>query len=245
MEKKKEIDKVKYWGQKGLNVRFNNALNIIFPPKCAICGKIHTVICQDCEKIIEKYSINLIKNECINIEKGKTINVEKFFIYKYEEIMRELLIKYKFNDNSFFAETFIKIMSKNKKMCRFFKKYDIIVPVPLSKKRRLQRGYNQTELIAKGLEKYIKVENNSLIKIKNTRPQSEKKAKDRAKDVKGVYSLQNIDKIAGKRLLIFDDIYTTGSTVNECIKELSKVTEDIGVLILAKDYMEVENGRFS
>lgn len=226
-------------------MKFNNALDIIFPPKCAICGKIHTVICKDCEKIIAKYSINLIKNECINIEKGKKIEVEKFFAYKYEEIIRELLIKYKFNDNSFLAETFIKMLSKNKKICRFLKKYDIIIPVPLSKERRLQRGYNQTELIAKGLANYIKIETNSLIKIKNTRPQSEKNAKDRSKDVKGVYNLQNIDEIKGKRLLIFDDIYTTGSTVNECIKELSKITNDIGVLILAKDYMEVENGRFS
>ena len=226
-------------------MKFNDALNIIFPPKCAICRKIDTVICENCEKVIKKYSINLIRKECINIEKGKKIEVEKFFIYKYKEIMRELLIKYKFNDQSFLEETFVKIMSKNKKVCRFLKKYDIIIPVPLSKERRLQRGYNQTELIARRLENYIKIETNSLIKIKNTKPQSEKNAKDRAKDVKGIYKIKNIDKISGKKLLIFDDIYTTGSTVNECIKELSKITNDIGVLILAKDYMEVENGRFS
>jgi len=226
-------------------MKFNDALNIIFPPKCAICRKIDTVICENCEKVIKKYSINLIRKECINIEKGKKIEVEKFFIYKYKEIIRELLIKYKFNDQSFLEETFVKIMSKNKKVCRFLKKYDIIIPVPLSKERRLQRGYNQTELIARRLENYIKIETNSLIKIKNTKPQSEKNAKDRAKDVKGIYKIKNIDKISGKKLLIFDDIYTTGSTVNECIKELSKITNDIGVLILAKDYMEVENGRFS
>ena len=68
---------------------------------------------------------------------------------------------------------------------------------------------------------------------------------DRKEDIKGVYSLKNIDKIKGKKLLIFDDIYTTGSTINECIKTLKDITNDIGVLIIAKDYMEVDDGRFS
>lgn len=219
-------------------MNFDTVLNIIFPPKCTLCGKIGTYICNECEKIIKEYEINLIKKEYINTEKNRKIEVNKFYIFKYEDIIRELLIKYKFNDQSYLAEAFSKIMSKNEKICRFLKNYDIIIPVPLSKKRKQERGYNQTELIIQKLGNGAKIETNSLIKVKNIKPQSGKKLKDRARDIKGVYNLQNIDKIKGKKILLFDDIYTTGSTINECIKELSKVTQNIGVLVVAKDYMK-------
>lgn len=219
---------------------FNNALNIFFPQKCGYCGKIGSSLCDNCEKAIKKFEIDIIQRE--NLIKNKKVN--KFYIYRYESIIRELLIKYKFNDCSYLSDTFAKIISKNKKICRFLKNYDIIIPVPLHKKRRIERGYNQTELIVKKL-KNIKVETKCLKKIKNIKPQSEKGLKDRIKDIKGVYKVENIDKIINKRVILFDDIYTTGSTINECIKELSKFTNDIGVLILAKDFMEVQSGRFS
>lgn len=226
-------------------MNIHNTLNIIFPSKCSKCGKIGESICKDCEKEIKKYEINLIEQENIKTYKNRKIKVEKFYIYKYDGIIRTMLINYKFNDKSFEAETFAKIMSKNKKICRFLKNYDIIIPVPLSKQRKLERGYNQTELIVKKLGNKIKIETKSLIKTKNIKPQSQKRIKQRISDVKGVYNLQNIDKIKGKKLLVFDDIYTTGSTTEECIKELSKVTNNVGILVIAKDYMEVENGRFS
>ena len=210
-----------------------NALDLFFPPRCGVCGKIGTVLCNSCEEKIEKYKINLI-------ERKDGINI--FYLYRYGGIIRELLIKYKFGDKSYLADTFVKIMLKNKKLFRFLKNYDIIIPVPLHRKRKLERGYNQVELIAKKLGR---IETNCLIKNKNTKPQSVKNLSDRIKDVKGIYEIKNIEKIKGKRVLIFDDIYTTGSTVNECIKTISRVTNKIGVLIIAKDYMEVKVEKFS
>lgn len=118
-------------------------------------------------------------------------------------------------------------------MFGILKSYDIIIPVPLHKKRLLERGYNQTELIAKKLG--IKVETNCLIKIKNIKPQSTKNAEERKKDIKNTYILKNEKKIKGKKVLLFDDIYTTGSTANECIKTIIKATNKIGFLSIAKD----------
>lgn len=219
-------------------------LNIFFPQKCSLCGKIGTVLCLNCEKEIRKLEINLIERESIKVNKNTRITVNKMYIFRYEGVIRNLLINYKFNDASYLKETFSKIILKNKKVCRFLKNYDIIIPVPLHKKRKLERGYNQTELISKSL-KIIETESKCLMKTKNIKPQSNKNVMDRRKDIKGVYSLENIDRITGKKLLIFDDIYTTGSTINECIDTLKNVTKDIGILIIAKDYMEVDDGRFS
>lgn len=244
----------------------NQIMNFIFPPKCGICGKIGTVVCEDCEKNINEFKINLLEKEILEVNfqnkyekssnssnnKNKRIIVNKFYIYKYDGIIRNLLIKYKFNDASYLRELFAKLILKNKKVCRFLENYDIIIPVPISKKRRMERGYNQTELIVKFIEKEltnnriqkIKVDTGSLIKIKNTKPQSKSNLKDRINNVKGVYKLINEEKIKGKKIVIFDDIYTTGSTIKECIKNImmsssGKETNEIGVLIIAKDYMEV------
>lgn len=210
-------------------MNFEKALNLFFPIKCGVCGKIGLPICNKCEEIIKKHEINLTNKELFNTN----IEIKKIFIYKYDDIIRDLLINYKFNDYSYLADTFAYLIKNNKKMFGILKSYDIIIPVPLHKKRLLERGYNQTELIAKKLG--IKVETNCLIKIKNIKPQSTKNAEERKKDIKNTYILKNEEKIKGKKVLLFDDIYTTGSTANECIKTIIKATNKIGFLSIAKD----------
>ena len=210
-------------------MNFQKALNLFFPIKCGVCGKIGLPICNKCEEIIKKHEINLTNKELFNTN----IEIKKIFIYKYDDIIRDLLINYKFNDYSYLADTFAYLIKNNKKMFGILKSYDIIIPVPLHKKRLLERGYNQTELIAKKLR--IKVETNCLIKIKNIKPQSTKNAEERKKDIKNTYILKNEEKIKGKKVLLFDDIYTTGSTANECIKTIIKATNKIGFLSIAKD----------
>ena len=82
----------------------------------------------------------------------------------------------------------------------------------------------------------INTYNNILIKKNNNKTQSRLNKNERTENVKDAYKVINIDKIKDKRILIFDDIYTTGSTINECIRVLKIAgIEKIGVLILAKD----------
>ena len=132
----------------------------------------------------------------------------------------------------------MKIIKKNKKICLFLKKYDIIIPVPISKKRKKERGYNQSALLAREIAKQLNIGYNdtSLIKIKNITPQSSLKKEDRIKNVQNVYSVINNEKIKNKSILLIDDIYTTGSTVNECSKKLIEYGANrIGILTIAKD----------
>lgn len=199
---------------------FEKVLNLFFPIKCGVCGKIGLPICKECEERLKPYEINLVQKD-------------KFFIYKYQDIIRNLLLNYKFNDASYLANSFAYLIKNNKKIYSILKNYDIIIPVPLHKKRMNERGYNQTELIAKKLG--IPVETNCLIKAKNIKPQSTKTAKERQIDIKNVFAIQNVEKIKNKKLLLLDDIYTTGSTANECIKTLSKARNKISFLAIAKD----------
>lgn len=118
-----------------------------------------------------------------------------------------------------------------------------MMPVPLHKKRHLERGYNQTELVAKNLGEKLKICVNGkiLIKNKNIKPQSQKKGEDRLKDVVGIYNLnpKYAQEIVGKKVLIVDDIYTTGSTCKECAKMLIKGgAKEVGIFCIARDYLK-------
>ena len=120
------------------------------------------------------------------------------------------------------------------------KKYDIIISVPISRQRRKERGYNQSELIALELSKIlgVQIKKDIIYKIKNTVPQSSLNKVQREENAKGVYKVKNTEKLYNKKILIFDDIYTTGNTVNECAKTLVQKgikKENIGVLTIAKD----------
>ena len=230
------------------------ALNLFFPIKCGVCEKIGIPICKECEENLKQYEINFMFKENIKIESlgnsfinkelnfkdniwddktNNNLKIQKIFIYKYQDIIRNLLINYKFYDASYLANSFAYLIKNNKKIYSILKSYDIIIPVPLHKKRMNERGYNQTELIARKLE--IPVVTNCLVKTKNIKPQSTKTAKERQIDIKNVFAIQNVDRIKNKKILLLDDIYTTGSTANECIKTLSKATNKIGFMALARE----------
>ncbi len=134
-------------------------------------------------------------------------------------------------------KTFAKIILKNEKICGIMNSYDIISAVPIHKKRENERGYNQSELIAKELAKNIKElkYQKTLKKIKNNSKQSLLTQEERSQNVKGVYEIQNKEIIENKKIILLDDIYTTGSTVNECSKVLkANGAKEILVISLAK-----------
>ena len=208
-------------------------LEYIFLPSCGICNKLgEGYLCKKCEKELEKYKINLNNEE--NIDNY----IEKLHVFKYEKMIRKLIIQYKFNEKPYLYKTFCELIIKNKKVFDFIKSYDIIIPVPIHKTRIRKRGYNQSELIAKELAKKLNIGYNKkvLIKVKKNKPQSILNKKERKENTENVYKIINKEKIYDKKILIFDDIYTTGATINACIKEIEKAkVKKIGVLTLAKD----------
>ena len=131
-------------------------------------------------------------------------------------------------------------MKKNEKFCVQIKKYDIITSVPISKKRLKERGYNQSTIIAKSLAKDLGLQytDNLLFKKMDNIPQSLLKKENREDNVKNVYSFntKRKEKVKNEKILIVDDIFTTGSTANECARILkNEKVEKIGILTIAKD----------
>ncbi len=214
---------------------FENLLDLIYPPVCGMCGKISKdYLCNKCSIKLKQYDIT---NKYMKIKKDMAFDELKC-VLKYKADIRNMIIQYKFNNKAYLYKTFSKIILKNKKLCGFFKKYDIIMAVPIHKKREKKRGYNQAELIANDISKNIDIKliENNLIKIKNIDSQSKLTKIQRKQNVKNAFALKNLEDIKNKNILIFDDIYTTGSTVNECANVLKKAgANKVGILTLAKD----------
>ena len=234
-------------------------LDLVYPPVCGICGKFNReFLCKKCQKVLEaeaKFQIDQVDNQEYFFE-------NHLYIFKYEGIIRKLILNYKFNEKSLLYKTFVNFLIKNEKFFKILKSYDTIIPIPISSKRMNERGYNQSELIANELVKQIteisskhdilsefltdqkdniqklKCEcvTDCLIKAKNIIEQSKLNKEQRQKNIQGVYILKNNEKLINKKILLIDDIYTTGSTANECCKVLQKAKpKKIDVFTIAKD----------
>ena len=202
---------------------------------CGICGKLDkNSLCNKCKIRLEKNALNKIEN----YKNNSSFFDEHIYLFQYDGEIRDTILKYKFNEKSYIYRTFLEFIKNNEKICAQIKKYDIIMPVPISKKRFSARGYNQSSLIAKNFANMLNLDYTEkvLIKFKDNKPQSEMKQDTRKSNVKGVYKVINKEKIYKKTVLIIDDIFTTGNTVDECAKVLKENdAECVGIFTLAKD----------
>jgi len=212
------------------------ALNFIFPQACGFCGEItNSYLCEYCNEYLKQRQMNKIQKY------DDKFFDEHLWIYEYKDEVREKIIDYKFNNKSYLYRTFLQIILSTESVCNYIKKFDILIPVPIHKKRAKKRGYNQSELIAKGIAKNIKsiqLQTNIIEKIKNIKPQSTLSKDMRIENVKNAYRLKKCDIcLKNKNVLLIDDVFTTGSTVNECAKTLLQTEcNKVSIITLAKDW---------
>ena len=173
---------------------------------CGICGK------PDKNFLCNKCKIQLEKQAKFEIEKNKNNNdyfQEHLYIFAYQGMIRKIILNYKFKDKSYLYQSIVNFLLKNKKFFQILKSYDTIIPVPISKKRRKERGYNQSELIAREIAKRAEVNynNTSLFKTKNIVEQSKLNKEERQKNIQNAYQLRNGKTLENKKILLIDDIY--------------------------------------
>jgi len=114
---------------------------------------------------------------------------------------------------------------------------EMVIPVPMHKKRRRSRGYNQSEIIAKKISKRyaLAISSGNLIKIKHTTAQMKLSKKLRINNLINSFSVKNTDIVRGKKILLVDDVMTTGATLNTCARELIKAgAKEIFAFTLAR-----------
>jgi ComF family protein len=140
----------------------------------------------------------------------------------YDENVSKLIHQFKFNDQTYLAKLFSKWIVNT--IGEVINEIDYLVPVPLHKFRLLARKYNQSALLTLAISKITKIPSlqRALIKVKKTKSQTELSQRARLENVVNSYRIGNYSsfKIPDKTILLVDDVYTTGATVNECAKLL-------------------------
>jgi len=210
-------------------------LALFFPKFCLNCHKEGEFLCPDCKATLETLNFH---------KKFQSKNLsDLYFPLEYKgALIKNLIQRFKY-------EPFIKELAKDLAalITDHFQLFDnpppflvknwefILIPVPLEKRKLKWRGFNQAEEIGKEISKFLNIEmaNDVLIKTKETLPQVELSEKERRENVKNTFLCQNPEKIQKRKILLIDDVYTTGSTMEECAKVLKKARtkEVIGIVI--------------
>ena len=191
-------------------------LQLLFPPKCVLCGKLlekgQKDLCPHCETHTPDFHGAKKK---ISFIAGWTA------VWYYEGKVRESLVRYKFHNKRNYAAAYGKFLAlrlTREEMTDF----DILTWVPISAKRKHKRGYDQVQLLAKALGEELQVQPvSTLYKHRHTAPQStQKNAAGRKANVLGAYRAVEPANFRGKRVLLLDNIITTGATASECARVL-------------------------
>ncbi len=196
-----------------------DSLEIVTPPWCEICG-IQNVdgVCDVCATAPPRY--------------GKLRTVAF-----YDAILQRIIHLYKFEKRRSLAKHLSDMMVNHIPNDCNLKEYDYILPIPIHKNRLRERGFNQSTLIAQGISNEIGIDicTDAIVRSRNTSPQSSLTRDARQTNVVGAFGIKNRNLIRGKRILILDDVFTTGATVNEAVNMLwNEDPIEIDVLTLAR-----------
>ncbi len=214
-------------------------INLFFPEVCCGCNmpllEHEKLLCDSC---INNLPINIYdsdNNPVYNVLKSnKKINKASYLLdFRKHGIVQSIIHKLKYKNNKEIG-VFLGSLAVQK-IPDVFKDIDVIIPVPLHKKKYNKRGYNQSVCIAQGISKLTKIPivEDSLIKIRFTETQTHKNKIERAKNIKGSFKVINDKNIIALNVLLVDDVFTTGATTLECVRVLSKYVKNINVFTLA------------
>ena len=227
-------------------------IDLIFPKKCIICDKhdCQNEICTECWvkiKFISQPSCFICSTPFLYEEEKEAIcapcivnkpNYDRAIaILEYDDASKKIIHKFKYNDQLHILNYIVNLMTNIGK--EIFNNIDMIAPVPIHKYKLLKRGYNQSALIAMNIasRKNLPYLPQLLIKSKNTIAQTGLKKSQRISNISNSFKLNHkfYANLAGKNILLIDDVITTGSTINECSRVLKKEgANKIFVLTLAK-----------
>ena len=189
-------------------------ISVIFPNRCPYCNKIigsGLTECEDCFK-------ELCKTPKISHTDAGIICISPFF---YDSKVRQSILKYKFRGVAFNARSYAKAMCSAVESAGIKDDFDIITFVPLSKSRERERGFNQSRKVAEIVADCLNKPCRALLeKTKNNKNQHDLNLIERRENVKGVYSVCKNEDVKGMRILLIDDIVTTGNTMSECCNVL-------------------------
>ena len=206
-------------------------LDFFFPRNCAMCGsRLHRFeqeVCSGCLRSLHRVVyrghdhhdvIERLFWERVPIERATA-----YFYYEGERV-RHLLHSIKYYDRPDAASLLARCFVGEKESADFFDSVDVVVALPLHWLKQLKRGYNQSDFIARGLSGATGIPQlKGVVKrIRNNPSQTHLNMQQRSDNVRGIFRLVRPDAIAGKHILLVDDVLTTGATLLSCAETLAQ-----------------------
>ena len=189
---------------------------LLFPPKCVLCKTIlaeeETDLCKHCRETQEEYTGNKIKLSFLAQWTG---------LWYYKENVRLSILRYKFYGRRSYGESYGRLLAM-KLQKEGWDDTDVLTWIPISRQRKRRRGYDQVQVMGTAVARELNMTlTPTLRKIRNTKPQSTMgSAAHRRANILGAYEVIDPDAIRGKRILLLDDIVTTGATASESARML-------------------------
>lgn len=223
-------------------------INYIFPNKCLTCSdfidegaefcahcwnKMHFIKeprCSICSYQFE--DIYILENQtCLNCKKSRPKYDFNRCLLKYDESSKKLIHNLKYYDKTIISKPLTRMLAS--KYYDEIKDSDMIIPVPMHKYKRIFRLYNHAQILASDIGNYLnkKVVSDILLKIKNTKPQSSLTRNARIKNLSGAFYITRPEYIKNKKILLVDDVVTTGITASLCAGKLKKAGAKSVVLL--------------
>ena len=215
--------------------------DLLFPRSCKVCGrrlmKSERHLCLYCllelpRTHYERNPNNLLMQHFM--EWPEVIRATAYLYYHKEGRYSSLIHHLKYYDHPEVGTYLGRLAATELKASGFFEGIDLIVPVPLSKKKFRKRGYNQCDYIAHGISQVIGVDvhTHCIGRTIDTDTQTRKGRTERWKNTEGIFCIVDDDALRGKHILLIDDVATTGATLHACISTLLTV-QDIRINVFA------------
>jgi ComF family protein len=218
-------------------------LSLVFPDNCLACSKSlnkgEFSICTSCQYLLPKTNYHLHQENELNKRFWGRVDIKFALSYlKFVKggMVQKMLYNIKYMGNKEGARVLGKWYGHDLYGSDYQKQFDLLLPVPLHHRKLKKRGFNQSSLFADGLSESLKVEtsDNTLIRICERTSQTNKSRFERWQNVEGIYKINNLDKIKEKRILLIDDVITTGATFESCAIELLKNgAKEVSIVVIA------------
>ena len=220
----------------------NDLLQFFYPDLCIACNQILTkqerVICAQCGYHLPRTEFHKDPDNPVSQLFWGRVKIEyasAFFYFSKGSVYQPVIHKLKYNSRADIGLEMGKMYGAELRRTPF-SQTDLIIPVPLHPKKMKIRGYNQSEMIARGLSATLNVPVNttSLIRGEATQTQTRKSRFDRFRNVEGKFLVTNAAELEGKHIILADDVVTTGSTLEACaIALLQSEGTKVSILTLA------------
>lgn len=207
-------------------------IGLFYPSVCAACGntlfKWEDTVCMRCRGFLPKTGYEMNEDNPLArlfYGKVKLKAVTACFFFSKEGKVQHLIHELKYKGNADAGLFLGRELGKSIKEAPLFQGIDYLIPVPLHPQREKKRGYNQSMVIARGISEAtgIPIGAEFLVRSVNTATQTRKTREERWQNVKDIFEVKKPERLAGKYVLLIDDVLTTGATLEACALRLSEV----------------------